>query len=115
MIKILNKGILSGIGYMSNFGKKELIWQEVADEYNGIFKKKFTTDGLYEIHNISFPYKKWDIQFSVSDTKPIKVCISFTAIANFNFILSWEDFIEKLIKKFCKRETETGNKQFDNK
>lgn len=99
-------------GYTDNFPKREM-WKQIAQELNGEFKIKHNSGNELEIHNISIPYKKWNINISVSDSRPLKFQISFIAGQDFNLILSWEDFIDRIIKKFGKREIELGWKEFD--
>ena len=100
-------------GYTDNFPKREM-WREVAKELNGEFKIKYNSGQELEIHNISIPHKKWTIRISVSDSRPLKFQISFSSSQDFELILSWEDFIERIFKKFSKPEIELGWKEFDN-
>ncbi|MCK9618102.1 MAG: hypothetical protein M0R21_09745 [Lentimicrobiaceae bacterium] len=110
IIQTIIKG--PSLGYTDNFPKREM-WKEIADEFNGEFKIKHNSGYELEIHNISIPYKKWNIKISVSDTKPLKFQISLSSSQDFELILSWEDFIEKIIKKFNKPEIELGWAEFD--
>lgn len=100
------------MGYTDNFPKREM-WKEIAKELHGEFKIKHNSGHELEIHNISIPYKKWFIRISVSDTRPLKFQILFSSIMNFELILSWEDFFERILKKFSKPEVELGWKEFD--
>ena len=100
------------LGYTDNFPKREM-WKEIAKKLNGEFKIKFNSGQELEIHNISIPYKKWKIEISVSDTKPLKFQISFSSSQDFELILSWEDFIDRILKKFGQPEIELGWKEFD--
>jgi hypothetical protein len=100
------------LGYTDNFPKREM-WKEVTKELNGEFKIKHNSGNELEIHNISIPYKKWNIKISVSDTRPLKFNISFSSNQDFELTLSWEDFIERIIKKFSRPEIEIGWKEFD--
>lgn len=100
------------LGYTDNFPKREM-WQEIAKKLNGEFKIKYNSGHELEIHNISIPYKKWNIEISVSDTRPLKFQISFSSRQDFELILSWEDFIERILKKFSKPEIELGWQEFD--
>jgi hypothetical protein len=100
------------LGYTDNFSKREM-WKEIAKELNGEFKIKHNSGHELEIHNISIPHKKWNINISVSDSRPLKFQISFSSSQDFELIISWEDFIERIIKKFSKPEIELGWKEFD--
>jgi len=100
------------LGYTDNFQKREM-WKEIAKELNGELKIKHSSGHELEIHNISIPYKKWNIRISVSDSRPLKFQISFSASQDFNLRLSQEDFIDKIIEKFRKPAIQSGWKEFD--
>lgn len=100
------------LGYTDNFPKREM-WKEIAQELNGEFKIKHNSGNVLEIHNISIPHKKWNINISISDSRPLKFQISFSSSQDFELILSWEDFIDRIFKKFSKPEIELGWKEFD--
>ena len=110
IIQTIIKG--PSLGYSDNFPKREM-WKEIAKELNGEFKIKFSSGHVLEIHNISIPHKKWNINISVSDSRPLKFQISFSSSQDFELLLSWEDFIERILKKFRKPEIELGWKEFD--
>jgi len=112
--KNTNQSIIKGpsYGYTDNFPKREM-WKEIAKELNGEFKIKHNSGHDLEIHNISIPYKKWDIKISVSDSRPLRFIISFSSSQDFELTLSWEDFIERIFKMFSKPEIELGWKKFD--
>jgi hypothetical protein len=109
------RSILTGptYGYTDNFPKREM-WDEIVKELNGEFKIKESPGNILEIHNITIPYKKWTINISISDSRPLKFEISFDASQEFDLVLSWEDFIDRITKKFGKPEIEVGWKEFDN-
>jgi len=109
-----NQLIIKGpsLGYTDNLPKREM-WKEIAKELNGEFKIKYNSGHELEIHNISIPHKKWNINISVSDSRPLKFQISFSSSQDFKLIISWEDFIDRIIKKFSKPEIELGWKEFD--
>lgn len=102
------------LGYTDNFPKREM-WKEIARELNGELKIKHNSSHELEIHNITVPYKKWNIQISVSDTRPLKFQISFIPGQNFKLTISWEDFLERLLKWFRKPDIKVGWKEFDNR
>jgi hypothetical protein len=110
ILRTIIKG--SSLGYTDNYSKREM-WQEIAKQLNGEFHPNFTAGHELEIHNISVPYKNWDIKISVSDSRPLKFHISFSSSRDFEMILSWEDFIDKILKKFNTPEIELGWKEFD--
>jgi hypothetical protein len=89
------------------------MWKEVAKSFDGEFKVKFNSGCELEIHEISIPYKKCCIHISVSDTRPLKFQIDFKARLDFDLVLSWEDFIERILKKFGEPEIEIDAYDFD--
>jgi hypothetical protein len=101
------------LGYTDNFPKRQ-IWREIVKELNGEFKIKHNSGNELEIHNIKIPYKQFELFLSVSDTRPLKFQISFRPIIDFNLVISWEDFLERILKKFGKPEIQLGRKEFDN-
>jgi len=101
-------------GITDNFPKREM-WKEIASKFKGDFKIKHTSGHDLEIHNISIPHKKWIIEISVSDSRPLKFQISFDSSQDFELTLSLEDFLEKIFKKFRKPEIELGWKEFDSR
>jgi hypothetical protein len=111
----INQSIIKGpsLGFTDNFPKREM-WMEIVKELNGEFKIKHNSGNAIEIHNVSIPYKKWNIKISVSDSRPLKFNISFSSGQDFELTLSWEDFFDRIIKKFGKPEIELGWKEFDN-
>jgi len=110
IIQTIIKG--PSLGYTDNFHKREM-WKEIAKKLNGEFKIKHNSGYELEIHEISIPHKKWIIKISVSDSRPLKFQIAFNAGQDFELILSWEDFIDRIIKKFSKPEIELEWKEFD--
>jgi len=99
-------------GYTDNFPKRDM-WKELAKFYNGEFKIKFNSGCELEIHQITIPYKKWTIHISVSDTRPMKFQMDFKSRLDFDLLLSWEDFIERILKKFGEPEIEVDSYDFD--
>lgn len=109
---LLGSAISASQSYSDVFPKREM-WKEIAKELNGEFKIKYNSGHEVEIHNISIPYKKWTIKISVSDSRPLKFQISFSSSQDFDLLLSCEDFIDRIIKRFGKADIELGWKEFD--
>ncbi|MCZ4696041.1 hypothetical protein DWB61_15085 [Ancylomarina euxinus] len=98
--------------YTDNYPKRDM-WKEIAKLYHGEFKIKFNSGCELEIHQITIPYKKWIIHISVSDTRPMKFQMDFKSRLDFDLLLSWEDFIERILKKFGEPEIEIDSYDFD--
>ena len=111
-----NRSGLKGptFGIADNFPNRHM-WKEIAEERKGEFKITHDPGRTYEIHTVSIPYKKWSIVITVSDARPLRFLVAFSSLQDFNLTISWEDFIEKIIKKFGKPEIEVGWKEFDDR
>lgn len=101
------------LGIADNFPNRQL-WKEIAEHYNGEFTVKHDAGKVLEIHNINIPFNKLEIKISVSDSRPLKFIIEFPSSQKFNLTLSWNGFIEKIIKKFGKPDIQVGWQEFDN-
>jgi len=112
--KSILRTIIEGpsFGYTDNFPKREM-WKEIANEMHGKFEIKFNSGSEIEIHEITIPHKKWNIRISISDCKPLKFKILFVSDFDFELIISWEDIVARIIKKFSKSEIELGWTEFD--
>jgi len=99
-------------GYLDVFAKREL-FNEVSKLFNGNFVIKHTPGKALSSFSISIPYKNRVIELTESDTRPLKLQISFETLTDFELILSREDAIEKILKKFGKPEIQLGLKEFD--
>jgi hypothetical protein len=99
-------------GFLDISAKREL-FSEISKLFSGDFTIKHTVSYDEEILNISIPYKYWRIEISESDSKPLKFQISFDSLQDFELIISWEETIDKILKKIGKPEIEIGNKDFD--
>jgi len=99
-------------GYTDNYPKREM-WKEIAKELNGEFKVKHNSGNEIEIHNVLIPYKKWIIEISVSDTRPLKFQISFSSSQDYKMTLNLKDFFDRIFEKFSKPKIELGWKEFD--
>ena len=99
-------------GYTSNFHKREM-WKEIAKSFNGEFKVKFDSGRTYEMHHITIPHKKWLINITVSDTRPLKFQVLFTSRMEFDIELSLSDFIDKILIKLNKQAIKLGSQEFD--
>jgi len=110
---LIDSIISPSLGYTDSFPKRA-IWKEIVEIYNGEFKVFYNSGRELERHKVTIPYEKWEIIISVSDTRPLKFSTIFDYNQEFEFFLSWEGFIEKIAKKFGKKEFEFGWKDFDN-
>lgn len=100
------------LGYSDVFSKREM-WEEIAKEQKGELIIKLTSGKVIEIHNLIIPYKNFRIEISASDSRPLKFQLNFQTYQDFEMIISWEDVIERILKKFGKAETEMGWEEFD--
>lgn len=101
-------------GYLDISSKREL-WQDISSEFNGKFSIGHNSGNELELLKITIPYQNLEIKLTESDTKPLKVGISFKSRTNYELIIGYEDFFEKLLKLLGKRDVEIGYEQFDEK
>jgi hypothetical protein len=101
-------------GFTDILPKREM-WKKIAEELNGDFKILYDAGHTIEIHHIEIPYKKWKIEISESDTRPLKIKVSFDAGQPFNLVLSRTDSIENLLNKFSRSSVKIGWKAFDSR
>ncbi len=95
--------------------KKKDFWKETAVRFNGEFIVKRTIAGDLEKLILKLPREKYIIEFSESDTHPLKITTELEAKRDFEFIVSYEDTLEKLLKFFGKQDIQVGDKDFDSK
>ncbi len=101
-------------GFISVSQKKEF-WKSTADEFNGELTIKKTIAGDLEKLILKLPCKKHTIQFTESDTHPLKITTELEAELPFEFMISYEDTLEKLLKFFGKQDIQVGDEEFDSK
>ncbi len=94
---------------------KTEIWHDIAKELNGKFIIKHTTSNDLERFVLTIPYKDYLIEFSESDTQPLKINCKMKAKQKFEFTVSCEDKIELLFKLFGRQDIKLGDDKFDKK
>jgi len=109
---LIKSVINSTNGYLDIFPKRRL-WKQISKDFNGEFKVFHTAGKIIEALSLHIPYEKYEIVMTESDTRPLRFEISFNKKLDYNLTISWEDSIERLLKKIGKREIEIGNKEFD--
>ncbi|MFA8433393.1 MAG: hypothetical protein ACEPOZ_02650 [Marinifilaceae bacterium] len=98
-----------------DISKKRHFWQELANELNGTFRTKHTVSKEFERLILQIPYKQYSIEFEESDTQPLKINCKLGANQKFEFSISYEDSIEKLLKLFGRQDIQVGDEVFDKK
>jgi len=102
------------LGYSDVFPHREL-WENVSQKFNGVFKISFNSGSELEIHQLTIPFKKWELLISESDTRPLKFEIKFDVSFDYQLTIGQEDTIDKLMKRLGLKEIEIGNRKFDDK
>lgn len=105
--------MMYGFGY-GDVNKKKESWKSFSDSIAAKFSIKLSASNSLESLFLNFAHNGVEIQFSESDTRPLKVTFSVIAKSKCEISISREDFIEKCLKMahLCK-EIEVGNKEFD--
>jgi hypothetical protein len=99
-------------GYGTTRPDREM-WKDVAKAVGGEFKLVFTKSRDIEIHRITVPHKKWELEISVSESRPMKVKAYFEFSQELEMIITWEDILDRFFKRFRKPEVQLGWKEFD--
>ena len=84
-------------------------------ERNGEFKVKKTKSHDLEIHIITIPHKKWKLEISVSDTRPLRFECPFSAAQDFMFQLGRKDPVDRLLMLFSNKGVKVGWREFDHR
>jgi len=98
-----------------DISKKRDFWKDLASEYKGTFSVKHTVSKDLERLVLKIPYKQYIIEFTESDTHPLKINCTLNANYKFEFFISYEDTIEKLLKFFGSQDIQVGDEVFDEK
>ena len=98
-----------------DISKKRPFWSELANELNGIFKIKQTISKDLELLFLQIPYQEFNIEFTESDTHPLKINCIIKIKQKIEFSLTYEDSIEKLFKLFGKQDINLKDDVFDKK
>ncbi len=98
-----------------DISRKRNFWKELSDELGGVLKVKQTVSKDLEKLILQIPYKQYMVEFSESDTHPLKIETTLSANRDFEFMISFEDSIEKLLKLFGQQDIEIGDEVFDKK
>jgi len=98
-----------------DISKKRAFWEDLSDEQNGTFNVKHTVSRDLESLVLKIPYKKYIIEFTESDTHPLKINCELGVNDKFEFFISYEDTLEKLLKFFGNQDIQIGDEVFDKK
>lgn len=98
-----------------DISKKRSFWSELALELNGTFKIKQTISKDLELLFLQLPYKDFIIEFTESDTKPLKINCIIKVKQKLEFTVTFEDSIEKLFKLFGQQDIILNDDEFDKK
>ena len=113
-VNIYKEIFIKGQVYKDVFSKKDL-WKDLADLYDGKFKIKQTISKDINSFQLEIPYKNHNIILTETDTKPLKFETKLKLNRKFEFNISWEDSIERVLKFFGKQDIKVGDKEFDKK
>ena len=98
-----------------DISKKRDFWEDLAKETNGIFNVKHTVARDLETLILKIPYKQYLVEFTESDAHPLKINCELNVNHKFDFFISYEDTLEKLLKFFGNRDIQVGDEAFDKK
>jgi len=113
-VNVYEEIFIKGQIYKDVFSKKDL-WEKLAELYNGKFKMQQTISKDITSFRLEIPYKNHNVVLTETDTKPLKFEMELRLNRNFEFNISWEDSVERILKLFGKQDIKVGDKEFDNK
>jgi hypothetical protein len=113
-VNVYEEIFIKGQIYKDVFSKKDL-WKKLAELYNGKFKIKQTISKDINSLQLEIPYKNHNVVLTETDTKPLKFETELRLNRNFEFNISWEDSVERILKLFGKQDIKVGDKEFDKK
>ncbi len=111
---ILYEIFIKGQEYKNVLDKKEL-WKLIAEKLKGEFKIKQTVSRDINTLILEIPYKNQLVVLTESDTRPLKSEINMELKEPFEFSISWEGGVEKIMKIFGSQDIQIGNQAFDKK
>ena len=98
-----------------DISKKRDFWKDLAKESDGIFNVKHTVARDLETLILKIPYKQYLVEFTESDSHPLKINCELNVNYKFEFFISYEDTIEKLLKFFGNQDIQVEDEVFDKK
>jgi len=113
-VNIFKEIFIKGQEYKDVLSKKDL-WEKLSEMFNGKFQIKQTISKDINSFKLEIPYKNHKLILTETDTKPLKFEIEFKLNQKFEFNISWEDTVEKVLKRFGKQDIKIGNTDFDKK
>lgn len=93
--------------------EKRPFWQALADELNGTCIAEHAVSRELERLILHLPFKHYRIELTESDADPLKITCRMGVNHPFEFAISYEDSIEKLLKLFGQQDVQVGDEQFD--
>ena len=111
---LLYEIFIKGQVYKNVLEKKEL-WSEIAEKLKGEFKIKQTISRDISTFILEIPYKNQMLVLTESDTRPLKSEINMDLKEPFEFSISWEGGIERIMKIFGSQDIQIGFQEFDKK
>lgn len=113
-VNIFKEIFIKGQEYKDVLSKKDL-WEKLSEMFNGKLQIKQTISKDINSFKLEIPYKNHKLILTETDTKPLKFEIEFKLNQKFEFNISWEDTVEKVLKRFGKQDIKIGNTDFDKK
>ena len=111
---ILYQIFIKGQEYKDVLDKKDL-WKTIAEKLNGEFKIKQTISRDISTLILEIPYKDQMLVLTESDTRPLKSEINMDLKTKFEFGISWEGGVERIMKIVGSQDIQIGSQEFDKK
>ena len=108
----LKKIFIKGQDYKDVMSKKDQ-WKKIAELYDGTFKIKQTISKDINSFRLEIPYKDHLLVLTETDTKPLKFETNIKLNREFEFNISLEDSMDRILKLFGKQDIQIGDEEFD--
>ena len=95
--------------------QKKLCWSNFAEQIGGVFKVKQTVSRDLTSFNLIVQVENGQLEFTESDTHPLKVVCVINSDKQVEFAISQEDFVDKFLKVFGLKDITISHPDFDKK
>lgn len=95
--------------------QKKLFWTDFAEQKGGVFKVKQTVSRDLTSFNLIVQLENGQLEFTESDTHPLKVVCVINSDKQVEFAISQEDFVDNFFKVFGLKDITISHPDFDEK
>lgn len=113
IVEFLKGSFITRTSGFLDVSSKAGLFREISDVLGGEFTMSHNPGNVLSTLRMVIPYKNREIILTESDTRPLKFQVSFESLRDYELIVGIEDFFDKILKMFDKKEVEVGDEVFD--